>query len=480
MQRTPKVVPDISLGAKGPLIGPNGTIRTLETNRTDSHHNREGTVTTIDLKTVLRQMAHYQGFFCGAFFRESSSDAYILIRVQVYLVPKMLQWNPWKEPINYVYPTWRFVHQPIAVETLAGIVDAIGTGSLVSISEDLQARLPLTLKHDGRQARRRGARQANRVLRLPTPADEYILWSGEERSGDLDASLLAGACPYFPNVFEAMARLVDQIDEPALGEDYGVPRITVRVCDDRAHVKRVSMRPNEVEVTIVGTVHEGMELKMYVRGGAWKSVPLDPDQRSYSFPWTEIPDYAEWITAPDTTLVDRQVFSRIPGSYTNPVVSIDYGFDETIDRYLAAGESNTVEFKEKLPHDHSTKEFLETISAFANATGGTLFVGIGDHGDVHGVTKDDKWKDRLMNTIHNRMDPAPPVHCSQVTYMENTILYVIEVPAGNNPPYTVTVGSPSTYIRHGANDFVATRSELDALYTRHRAQPLPNYPLLGQ
>ncbi|MFQ5793720.1 MAG: helix-turn-helix domain-containing protein [Candidatus Bipolaricaulia bacterium] len=49
------------------------------------------------------------------------------------------------------------------------------------------------------------------------------------------------------------------------------------------------------------------------------------------------------------------------------------GHREWLERLLAEGESEVVEFKETLDG-----EALESIAAFANAQGGTLLIGVAD------------------------------------------------------------------------------------------------------
>ena len=48
---------------------------------------------------------------------------------------------------------------------------------------------------------------------------------------------------------------------------------------------------------------------------------------------------------------------------------------------LKQGESQTVEFKESFQ-----EEALQTIGAFANTHGGTLYIGVNDAGEATGIT----------------------------------------------------------------------------------------------
>ena len=51
---------------------------------------------------------------------------------------------------------------------------------------------------------------------------------------------------------------------------------------------------------------------------------------------------------------------------------------------ISKGESQTVEFKERLPPDNILARLLV---AFANTTGGIILIGIGDDGEISGITK---------------------------------------------------------------------------------------------
>jgi len=54
-------------------------------------------------------------------------------------------------------------------------------------------------------------------------------------------------------------------------------------------------------------------------------------------------------------------------------------------------------------------EYLKTLCAFANSSGGSLIVGIDDHGVVHGVTNSKTLLEVLPNKINNRLGILPDV-----------------------------------------------------------------------
>jgi len=94
--------------------------------------------------------------------------------------------------------------------------------------------------------------------------------------------------------------------------------------------------------------------------------------------------------------------------------------EEWLDHLLAAGESETVEFKESLD-----REALETVAAFANTKGGTLLVGVRDDGTVRGITLGRETLREWANHIAQATQLHPQI--GVLTYEGKTIA-VIEVP----------------------------------------------------
>lgn len=277
-------------------------------------------------------------------------------------------------------------------------------------------------------------------------------------------ALVRPRLPYFPTIMEALSRLVDGADTPSQsGEDYSDLHLNMFVLDPRARIPRVTVRAGHAEVSVAGEVLPEMELKMYSNTSEL-SLALDPSRETYEFAWSEIPEYAEWVTTEGNEVIDRRIFSRHPQFGANVNVVTDYGDPTTLGYFLQEGETRTIEFKENLPNEEKAKRsLLETVCAFANTEGGTILIGVSDHGSVHGVAEDTRWKDRLTDIIRNRMEPVPLFTFQELDYKEARI-YCIRVMAGNDRPYVVDIQDPKIYVRHGANDYVARRADLDEMY----------------
>jgi predicted HTH transcriptional regulator len=64
-------------------------------------------------------------------------------------------------------------------------------------------------------------------------------------------------------------------------------------------------------------------------------------------------------------------------------------------------ESDTIEFKTSF-----TSECIETLVAFANIKGGSIYIGIADNAEIKGVTTGTESVSQWINEIKSKTDPA--------------------------------------------------------------------------
>lgn len=105
------------------------------------------------------------------------------------------------------------------------------------------------------------------------------------------------------------------------------------------------------------------------------------------------------------------------------------------DELLFDGESQTVEYKRARPE--SSKSYLKTVAAFANAHGGTLVFGIDDKThEVIGIPDSQVFNDMdaISNTIMDSIEPEIVPNISTQT-LEGKPHIVVEVPFGPRCPY---------------------------------------------
>ncbi len=103
---------------------------------------------------------------------------------------------------------------------------------------------------------------------------------------------------------------------------------------------------------------------------------------------------------------------------------------------LEEGEGYFTEFKE------SVSKLDKEIVAFANSSGGRIFLGISDSSAIKGFKLDNKTKSEIQNIAENC---DPPIRITIEKY-ENIV--IINVPEGNRKPYKCSSGF---YLRTGAN-----------------------------
>lgn len=117
-----------------------------------------------------------------------------------------------------------------------------------------------------------------------------------------------------------------------------------------------------------------------------------------------------------------------------------------LDTIIQSGEGYHTEFKRNVNTDLS-KELV----AFANASGGRIFLGIEDNGTITGVTIDNTLKSKITMMAH---DCDPPVEI-ELQFFNNIL--IVNVPEGKDKPYRCTNGF---YIRNGASSIKLTTKEI--------------------
>ncbi|MEN6638078.1 MAG: RNA-binding domain-containing protein, partial [Smithella sp.] len=119
---------------------------------------------------------------------------------------------------------------------------------------------------------------------------------------------------------------------------------------------------------------------------------------------------------------------------------------EELSIILQEGEGYRTEFKERL-----TANLDREMVAFANASGGRLFLGISDDGKISGIEIDNKLKSQVQD-IANNCDPAIKI---QLEAYKNIL--VINVREGADKPYRCTSGF---YTRTGPNSQKLSRDQI--------------------
>ena len=132
---------------------------------------------------------------------------------------------------------------------------------------------------------------------------------------------------------------------------------------------------------------------------------------------------------------------------------------ETIDTRFVA-ECSTYDFKREL--DRKKKNtWLKSVSAFANTTGGSLYFGVDNDGQVLGLADAQSDAEFISETINAYLDPIPVFSINPQKGRNGKIFLDLNVAAGRQTPYYVnTDGRKMAYVRSGNESIPATSHQL--------------------
>ena len=105
-----------------------------------------------------------------------------------------------------------------------------------------------------------------------------------------------------------------------------------------------------------------------------------------------------------------------------------------IEKNILIAECTAYDFKGELERK-KIRSWLKSVSAFANAEGGTLFFGVDNDARVVGVANPQKDLEFISEKINAQLDPVPVYSLNPVQTPEGRIILVLQVSAGAQTPY---------------------------------------------
>lgn len=202
-------------------------------------------------------------------------------------------------------------------------------------------------------------------------------------------------------------------------------------------------------------------------GGRVLQKDVSFDQNIVTVPLDFIPDrWHFYILFKDTgDILDfRKIYSSWSSLPAGVIVEIR---PSDIEEIISRGENERVEFKQdwfKKP-----EEFIETVVAFANTCGGSIFVGVDDNGKVVGV-EHDKLEEGVQSRLRDTCEPMPEVRIEKKEIQGKTI-WIIQVAEGKDKPYNYK--NRGFFIRVGSTDRLISRIEMENIYRKERS-PYPS------
>jgi hypothetical protein len=302
------------------------------------------------------------------------------------------------------------------------------------------------------------------------PYYEYNLSIDQDFKGESPQQPLYGVdLPVFPSGGAA----IESFFSTRLGDNssYG-GFLAALVPDYRGKIEEIRIGTNSIQVEIeclAGSSEKDLIGKLFVRYHGGISITADLNFTDHKAS-AEIRDFPRdllvvLLCRQDGELVDRRSF--LAGSqYVTEGVTIEAP-EQDIEQVIQMGESDAVEFKREIPSQR--EQIAVGATAFANRRGGRIFIGVADDCSIFGCRLD-KPKDTINQILRSYCDPPLDVSIDEVQ-IRNLPIIVVTIPEGKDKPYAVK--DKGIYIRSGASKRIATRYELDEMYSgKHSATNL--------
>jgi ATP-dependent Lon protease len=207
-----------------------------------------------------------------------------------------------------------------------------------------------------------------------------------------------------------------------------------------------------VELAIEGRLRVKEQLKVL--------APHDYGKTSFSYIERDS-DREIWVGTPERAN-ELNDDDRPPIETGDPAVALSPQ-RRTLDELLAAGEGATVEFKSTLRVNLHTSqvdkviehEVVKAVAGFLNARGGTLLLGIDDHGQMLGLAADlatlgskqtlDGFQLHLMNLLQQAFGPALLANID--VEIDDGLVCRIDIRAAKAPVFVKTKTGDDLYVR---------------------------------
>ena len=296
---------------------------------------------TPEVFATLKSYEGYRVSFAIGLYRpvDAVEPAYDVVRLVAYVIPADESWEPWTETLDYDYGQWRIMRHITGTSEFVQMLEAWFGGEVGAVANGVVSKLNVEVdSYRYWDDNRLSSFQQGLHIRAPHPAQWYMFRRSRNSANAETRPLVKRGLPYFPSAMQGFARLIDGAENASnTRTDYRDLHIHLFLLDDRASIPHVFVRSGHAEVMVGGTVHDGMELKMYSDQGMDVTVPLTAAKSSYTLEWEDMPDRAEWVTTLDDEIIDRRTFVRQSVFGANDNVSIDYGESATLEYLVAQG-----------------------------------------------------------------------------------------------------------------------------------------------
>lgn len=283
--------------------------------------------------------------------------------------------------------------------------------------------------------------------------------------------LISEGCPFFPSFQTALFSLLyyghtsewDQAPNRSLQG-----KLLIRLALADAWIEHIHFSPSSLSLQIEGSQFQGTFLQI-------QAPPLPPFEQPIvnsgsinCFLPDGIPERVWIVLSRGHTWLDYFMLDQRWSPFTAKHLSMSIepadppDITTQLQALIAAGESQTVEFKQDIPEDK--EQMLKTMAAFANDQGGVVILGVKDKtGELTGLRGDaNRKQDEIRHMLRTTLVPEIDVRF-ELCEIEHRNILAIYVDKGQSPPYGLNPTRPTYYVRRGATTFPARQEEARAL-----------------
>jgi len=370
------------------------------------------------------------------------------------------------DPVLYKYPDVIITRRQVGVSGVSGILlRLLQEGKLeTGVEPD---HVPMTTRIGHHESFRSWRREWSK---WPGDIVYFDPAEGQFHSGLPASSLIALDAPYYPTAGPALFDFFDS--RPINDSDYLRGQVIVVIPDFRARISKLTLGRDYVRAELEFALSQPEDLlaKTYAENSG-RRLAQETVQLAKPIIEMNLSDRATFaaialLSKSTGELLHEKSFDEKRGWVDEDVIV--KMSEQEIEQMLLLGETETVEFREKI----EPVRLAKTIVAFANTRGGTIIVGVDDNHHVVGC--DPKGlADTVTNVVRGRCDHPPDVSTEAVEYQSRT-LFLIRVAESKDQVHVEKEHGP--LIRANATNRTPTSYELDRLYQRrNNSGMLPSF-----
>lgn len=368
------------------------------------------------------------------------------------------------EPLRYEYPDAVVVRRLLSSEDTSNWLKQLVADDLLGTNHGCDS-----LKIEGR------FQTGGKTWRAHSewsqwPADCFIreLVNGNQNfPGDMP--LVALDSPYYPSLDHVLAEFFGIRSQS--WSNYFRGQVVVVLPDFRARISKFTIALNclRADVECLAGNNHDFVLKVFAENSTGRLVQktVRIEKPSVEIDLVDNPTLASGVLMCTRTgdVLDARTF-QASTSWREPGVLVESPQKE-IEQILLNGESETLEFKERLDKGRPER-MAKTVTAFANTRGGTIVFGVNDDNQIVGCSVQGM-ADTITNIIRSYCDPPPEFH-TRVVRHEGKDLLLVEVAESASSVHTLKDAGP--VIRANGTNRAPTSYELEVLF-RRRASASP-------